>query len=374
MSAVPSIVESEADYAQWLRQRLPVIAKDWRERREKMQRSAFTFLRGSFFRWAERWPVLCEELAGAPAVFGVGDLHVDNFGTWRDGDGRLAWGVNDFDEATVLPYTNDLVRLCTSAILAVDQSPLQISARAVCETVLEGYAQSFDSEGAPFVVSHKHPWLHALAVVELDEERDFWDDLQKLSSVTVNDPAVRKLLANALPGRKPEYRVAHRQGGVGSLGRLRYTAIAEWQGAPVAREAKALTISAWQWRSSYWSGSAPPAAASRAPATSSMLSDEMLHRCVRSHDPSFRVHPGWIIRRLAPDARRIELKTLARRRDAKELLHAMGWETGNVHLGTRAQREALSRDLRRRKGEWLQKAVERMGESVVADWEEWKKT
>ena len=373
MSAAPSIVESEADYVQWLRQRLPVIPKDWRERQEKMQRSAFTFLRGSFFRWAERWPVLCEELAGAPAVFGVGDLHVDNFGTWRDGDERLAWGVNDFDEATVLPYTNDLVRLCASAMLAIDQSPLQVSARAVCETVLEGYGKSLDSEGAPFVVSHKHPWLHALAVVELDEEREFWEELQKLSSVAVNDPAVRKLLGSALPGRKPEYRVVHRQGGVGSLGRLRYTAIAEWQGAPVAREAKALTISAWQWRSSYWSGSEPANAASRTTATS-MLSDEMLHRCVRSHDPSFRVHPGWTIRRLAPDAQRIELKTLARRRDAKELLYAMGWETANVHLGTRAQREALSRDLRRRKGEWLQKAAERMCESVVGDWEEWRKT
>ena len=45
---------------------------------------------------------------------GVGDLHVENFGTWRDVEGRLVWGVNDFDEAYALPYTNDLVRLVAS--------------------------------------------------------------------------------------------------------------------------------------------------------------------------------------------------------------------------------------------------------------------
>jgi hypothetical protein len=42
------------------------------------------------------------ENAGAPVVTGVGDLHVENFGTWRDADARLVWGVNDFDEAAVM--------------------------------------------------------------------------------------------------------------------------------------------------------------------------------------------------------------------------------------------------------------------------------
>lgn len=37
----------------------------------------------------------------------VGDLHVENFGTWRDIEGRLVWGVNDFDEAHPLSYAND---------------------------------------------------------------------------------------------------------------------------------------------------------------------------------------------------------------------------------------------------------------------------
>ncbi len=58
-------------------------------------------------------------------MLGVGDLHVENFGTWRDGEGRLIWGINDFDEATTLPYTNDLVRLCASALIAISESRLE---------------------------------------------------------------------------------------------------------------------------------------------------------------------------------------------------------------------------------------------------------
>ena len=48
----------------------------------------------------------------------VGDLHIENFGTWEMlTDGCV--GVNDFlDEADELPYTNDLIRLATSTRLA----------------------------------------------------------------------------------------------------------------------------------------------------------------------------------------------------------------------------------------------------------------
>ena len=51
-------------------------------------------------------------------MLAVGDMHVENFGTWRDAEGRLVWGVNDFDEAAKMPYTIDLVRLAASAMLA----------------------------------------------------------------------------------------------------------------------------------------------------------------------------------------------------------------------------------------------------------------
>ena len=81
------------------------------------------FLR-ALYRWSQRFPDVCQELDSAPMVRAVGDVHVGNFGTWPDGEGRLRWGLNDFDEAGWMPLTNDLTRLATSALLGrKDLSP-----------------------------------------------------------------------------------------------------------------------------------------------------------------------------------------------------------------------------------------------------------
>src|SRR5580698_3129974 len=81
---------------------------------EQMKESFFEFFRGTFYRWAQLWPSVCADLCAAPKVLAVGDLHINSFGTWRDAEGRLCWGVDDFDEAYPLAYTNDLVRLAAS--------------------------------------------------------------------------------------------------------------------------------------------------------------------------------------------------------------------------------------------------------------------
>src|SRR6058998_3000919 len=105
-----------------------------------MREDLFPFLRATYYRWAQLWPEVCADLASAPEVLSVGDLHVENFGTWRDAEGRLVWGVNDFDEACPLPYTNDLVRLATSAWLAIEADDLALGRGAACRVILEGYA------------------------------------------------------------------------------------------------------------------------------------------------------------------------------------------------------------------------------------------
>src|SRR5262249_28245927 len=111
-----NIVESTRKYDEWLARRLVILKRDLQVKHRRMAEDPFSFLRATFYRWAQVWPQLCEDLKDGPRVLGVGDLHLENFGTWRDGEGRLIWGINDFDEATTLPYTNDLVRLCTSAL------------------------------------------------------------------------------------------------------------------------------------------------------------------------------------------------------------------------------------------------------------------
>src|SRR5262249_19030067 len=89
-----NIVEATRRYDRWLARRLPVIVqRDLRAKHRHMAEEPFAFLRATFYRWAQVWPHLCPELAGAPRVLGVGDLHLENFGTWRDGEGRLIWGI-----------------------------------------------------------------------------------------------------------------------------------------------------------------------------------------------------------------------------------------------------------------------------------------
>ena len=68
----------------------------------------------------------------------------------------------------------------------------------------------------------------------------------------------------------------------------------------------------------------------------------------RACDPFVQLRGHWIVRRLAPDCSRIELASLPTERDEARLLHAMGWETANIHLGSRDTVGAVRRDLERR--------------------------
>lgn len=320
-----------------------------------MAKSAFAFLRGTFFRWVETWPELCAELCAAPRVLSVGDIHIENFGTWRDAEGRLAWGVNDFDEAEVLPYTNDLVRLCTSVVLATDASPAR-----VCVRVVKGYERSLRAGGAPFILGGaEHEWLAKLAQIRVEDATAFWERLQAYERVTPS-PRARSLLARELPQRVSKLRFVHRPAGLGSLGRQRIAAVATWGGGLMAREAKTLTVSAVHWQSKR--------------GAHAIRYGEILERAVRAGDPWLKVRNGWVVRRLAPDSRKIEIEELRRSSDLNQFLEAMGFELGNIHLSTPGERNAVLRDLKRRKPRWLQAATARMVEATARDWKDWKKT
>jgi hypothetical protein len=115
-----SFSEATEQYREWLATKLIISNHAWINRLKVVEKQApFAFLRATFYRWSQWWPVMCDELTDAPFVLGIGDLHLENFGTWRDKEGRLVWGVNDVDECCCLPYTNDLVRLATSALFAL---------------------------------------------------------------------------------------------------------------------------------------------------------------------------------------------------------------------------------------------------------------
>ena len=154
-----TIMEATKTYEAWLSRRTPLVKADLALKHREMAGGVFPFLRATFYRWMQLWPEVCSDLSKTPSVLAVGDLHVENFGTWRDSEGRLIWGINDFDEACRLPYTNDLVRLAASVRLAITGDHLAIKAKDACDAILEGYRESLKSGGRPFVLSEEHVWL-----------------------------------------------------------------------------------------------------------------------------------------------------------------------------------------------------------------------
>jgi hypothetical protein len=357
-----TIQEATAGYEAWLGELLPLIPEDLERKHEEMRRAVFPFLRATYYRWAQLWPQVCKDLRGARVVLAIGDLHVENFGTWRDAEGRLVWGVNDFDEASRLPYTNDLVRLAASAHLAVAEGGLALSADEACAAILKGYKEGLEADGQPFVLAERWGALRRMATERLKNPETFWEKLaaqQGIAADQVPASAVRAL-GDVLPmsGKPLVPLYIHRIAGLGALGRQRFAAVVEWCGGKIAREAKALAPSAAAW-------------AGRGEGEARDVIRGIVGKAVRCQDPFFAVKRRWIVRRLAPDCSRIELAQLPKTKDSVRLLHAMGWETANIHLGS-ASAPALLLDLVSRPQGWLHEAAQAMRDAVQEDWEAWR--
>ncbi len=354
------IVDATRNFERWLSERVRLRRDDLEYKHEQMAANPFSFLRATFYRWSELWAQELPELGDAPRVLSVGDLHVENYGTWRDAEGRLIWGVNDFDEATNLPYTFDLVRLATSAGLAAAEGHLSINLKEACAAVLSGYTTALRSGGRPMVLAENDRWLRKLATGRLRDPVAFWARMGELP--TARGPLsnkVQELLLQRMPDGANRVRFTRRRAGLGSLGLERLVAIAEWNGALVAHEAKAVHQSAWEWAH-------PPHGGGR------IHYLDIIAEAIRCPDPMVDVRDGWLVRRLSPDCSRVLLEHLPKRRDEARLLKAMGWEAGNIHLGTKNMARAIVVDLTRRKQGWLRDAATRMGRRLRADWKDWR--
>jgi uncharacterized protein (DUF2252 family) len=355
-----NVVKATRRFEEWLARHAAVVRPDLRLKHRRMAEAVFPFFRATYYRWAQLWPEVCPDLAKAPHVLAVGDLHVENFGTWRDLEGRLVWGVNDFDEAACLAYTNDLVRLAVSAQLAAEMGHLRLKAKDACATIFDGYRESLASGGRPFVLEEENKWLRQIAMGELRNPVNFWEKMESLPVLRDQlSVSIQEALQHLMPERDLSFRVVRRVAGLGSLGHQRLVAIAECRGGKIAREAKALVPSAVHWAR----GEEGPA---------EILYQAIMNRAVRSPDPFVQLHGRWIVRRLSPHCCRVELSTLPADRDELKLLFSMGWETGNIHLGS-APVKPVRRHAAGLKRNWLLNATKQMSAVVNADWRVWRK-
>jgi len=241
------IVSATIAYEDWLGRFCSLDPDDVQHKHDEMRKASdpFPFFRGTYYRWVQHWQASRSDLLKAPQVLAVGDLHLENFGTWRDAEGRLCWGVNDFDEADTLPYTNDLARLAASVRFDRESSLRELSFGDVCRAILGGYRESLEEGGKEFVLEEGHKELREMATSSERAPARFWEKLSKLidHNPEVHPPVkAREALVRSLPPKAspPQFRFRARAG-MGSLGKPRYVALSKWAGGYVCREAKKIT-------------------------------------------------------------------------------------------------------------------------------------
>ena len=347
-----SFLEDNAAYEEWLGRQCDVVDADLKLKHERMGKNAFGFLRATYFRWAKTIEALCPDLAEAPALLAVGDAHLSNFGTWRDAEGRLVWGVNDFDDAAVIPYPFDLVRLCTSVRLT---NGLAIKGREAAAAIIAGYENGLAAP-RPLFLDAQEAWLRPFLAASDAERRKFWQEIDDLPAAEP-DKAIRDGFAKSLPEGAANLRFASQSKGGGSLGKPRFVAMAQWRGGRVVREAKAVTPSAWNW-------------AHGGKSVKSHFLD-LATSAHRAPDPFLISHRHFIFRRLSPDARKLDLEQGVPAGLEALFLQAMGFELGSLHAAD-AKGADVAAHLDAQPADWLAKASKAAAQAVKKDFKEWK--
>lgn len=222
---------------------------------ELMRGNAFVFFRGSCHLFYEDWPKN-SPLNQAPAAWSCGDLHLENFGSYK-GDNRLAYfDINDFDEGILAPCTWDVTRLVTSILVAAHTLKLEESeALALCYVFLDSYttnlvkgkARTVEKETAEGMVKdHLESLKQRTRKDFLDKrteekkgKRRFIIDNDRFEECSEEKREKITAMLNGWASKQeepPEFfkvlDVAERIAGTGSLGIPRYAILIEGKGSP----------------------------------------------------------------------------------------------------------------------------------------------
>jgi len=218
----------------------------------KMRSNAFVFMRGSCHLFYGQLP---DEsiFKSAPLTWVCGDLHLENFGSYK-GDNRLAYfDVNDFDESVLAPASWDLLRMLTSIWVGAESLSLSRSeAATLCKVFLESYCDSLAHGKAYWVERDTSQGLIGQLLDELRsrERGDFLDsrtqtkgkkrlilvdgkkalEASKMQRASVEDFVAGFAKTQTNPDFYEVRDVARRIAGTGSLGVERYVILVKGKG------------------------------------------------------------------------------------------------------------------------------------------------
>ncbi|WP_353930144.1 DUF2252 family protein [Okeanomitos corallinicola TIOX110] len=222
---------------------------------KKLANDQFSFFRGTCHLFYEDLPP-DSIINSAPLTWICGDLHLENFGTYK-GDNRLVYfDINDFDEAVLAPCTYDLVRFITSIMVGShavginDAESLHLSniyLKTYTKNLADGKARTVERKTAKGLVRDLLKSLKKRNRVKfLDKytkekkgERRLLVDNQRVNKATDDEQEKVKALIqywHHTTNQHPEFYqildIEKRIAGNGSLGLERYIILIAGNGSP----------------------------------------------------------------------------------------------------------------------------------------------
>ncbi|HET6159069.1 MAG TPA: DUF2252 family protein [Dongiaceae bacterium] len=218
----------------------------------KMAATAFGYFRGTNHLFHADWPGAAW-LERMPAVWLNGDLHIENFGTYR-GDNRLVYfDIGDFDDGALGPLGRDLLRFMVGVHMAGDE--MGFAARRASElnrifleayraALIDGKARWIERRTAGGVIGELLVKLERRTQADLLAKRTILrkgkrrlrTDTGKALALSADERArVVQFMKRFGEGRAyPRFfkvlDVAQRIAGVGALGLKRYVVLVEGDG------------------------------------------------------------------------------------------------------------------------------------------------
>ncbi len=220
----------------------------------KLRKNAFAFFRGTCHLFYHDLPVSLIT-SSAPVVWICGDLHLENFGTYKGEDRQIYFGINDFDEGALAPCTWDITRLVISIFLVAECLQLDRStAQSLANLYLSSYAntltigriQSIVEDNAQGIVKSLLKDLHKRNRIELlddrtkliKDRRQLKCDNEKILTITPQkyQQIARSIDSWARLQANPDFfeilDIGFRVAGTGSLGLDRYLILVVGKGSP----------------------------------------------------------------------------------------------------------------------------------------------
>jgi uncharacterized protein (DUF2252 family) len=344
----------------------------------RMAESPFAFFRGTFHLFArdilnkahEPLPLLTGEGAELDII---GDIHSENYGTFKAADGVVHYDVNDFDEVTSGRFDFDVCRLAVSHVLAARErtDPLAdvVTAAlsgidAYCETVHRLIAKGRDrnldyTTENPSGSAAVDQLIQSAAAVKRHEFIDKMTEKEngkrrlRRSAHIFNLPdSEREQALRLLDDYKPRHPpvndnkkdyykvldVCGRVSGVGSMSRLRYVILLDGKGDADSRnvliefkESRPSSFDVYRDR-----GTSPEAVRSRAERVAAI---EKLSQAATNYHVGYAVDGSMSFqaREIGPHDSRIEAKSLKKSADLAGVARVQGAILARIHARSAAR-------------------------------------